>query len=101
MRVETSPHVVEKPPEHLTINNASSAADVARGSLFSTPLNQIQAAAARVLQRASERLKKERAERERERKATRDRACAAECTSCYPALSGLTHDDSIMCPFIF
>ena len=63
--VETSPHVVEKPLEHLTINNASSAADVARGSLFSTPLNQIQSATAGVLQR----LKKERQrERERERK---------------------------------
>lgn len=68
MTVETSPHVVEKPPEHLTINNASSAADVVRGSLFSTPLNQIQSATAGVLQRTAERLKKERrGEREEER----------------------------------
>lgn len=78
--VETSPHVVEKPPEHLTINNASSAADVARGSLFSTPLNQIQSATAGVLQSAAERLKKERqreAEREQETEHVRQNAEAA------------------------
>lgn len=100
MTVETSPHVVEKPPEHLTINNASSAADVARGSLFSTPLNQIQSATAGVLQRASSRAA-EKGEAAGARKGTRDGACAAERRSCYPAFSGLTHDDSIMCPFIF
>lgn len=80
--VETSPHVVENPPEHLTINNASSAADVARGSLFSTPLNQIQSATAGVLQSAVERLKKERQrergeEREQESEHVRQNAEAA------------------------
>lgn len=66
MTVETSPHVVEKPPDHLTINNASSAADVAWGSRFSTPFNQQQSATARVLQHAAERLKRKGRERERE-----------------------------------
>lgn len=68
MTVETSLRVAEKPLEHLTINNASSAADVAWGSLFSTPLRQILSATAGVLQRAVDALEKGEAETEREGK---------------------------------
>lgn len=46
--IETSPHVAVKPPEHLTINNAGTAADVARGGLASKPLNQIHLAAVEI-----------------------------------------------------
>lgn len=63
--VETSPHVAGKPPERHTINNASSAADVARGSLFSTPFNQIQSPTARVSQHAAECLKRRDIKREK------------------------------------
>lgn len=72
MTVETSPHVVEKPPEHLTINNASSAADVAWGSLFSTPLNQIQSGHSRSFTARSRAPEKGEAERERKEEREQD-----------------------------
>lgn len=56
---------------------------------FSTPLSQIWLAAARVVQRAVR------------WDSLWIRACAAWSRSCEASLTGSTHDDSIMCPFIF
>lgn len=66
------------------------------GSLFATPLNQTQPATNRGLHRKSESMSQSGAELgEEEMRRTLQNAHRSS------AFSGLTHDDSIMWPFIF
>lgn len=65
MTVEISPHVAEKPPEHPTINNTSSAADVAGEASIPRLLTKYSWPHSEILEHTSH-LKKGEAERERQ-----------------------------------